>query len=134
MFLDVEEFKKIRPLRWGYMTSDGKLYHTVLGKHDRKCFWIDFLNNVFLKYFKNQNAVMQFDFDTANTVVMMTDDYELKLPQTLETILYYSKKSTPIRIETSYTCLPVLIIVFILFAIIVYTQRNKNIHDIIGDI
>lgn len=131
MFLTKSEFDKIRPLQWCLKDFGGKLYNTTLSKTETELFWIDFMRHVFAPKFKQQFGVQSIpNFDQTQPVIL-TNDLELKLPDLLETAMYYGNNQTlpfsfSIDISHTFVFVVAMIIMFLLLIVAYLVKPSKS--------
>lgn len=111
MHLTKAEFLKIRPLNWTTQTINGKITYTTLSP---QLFWLDFVKFVFLPYFRQQNGITTITNFDINQPVVLFENLELKLSNTLESIVYFAKNQKLIT-PTFNTYIPQLIILLFTF-------------------
>lgn len=126
MILTLEEFKKIRKLNWYTTKINNKLYNTT---NQSELFWLDFVKNVFLPYYKKQNAVLKINDFKLTDPVYITDGLELLLPTPLESAVYYAKSESGL-LQFSFDMPQILIVfisilVYIISIILVYIKNIK---------
>jgi len=90
MYLTREEFDKIRPLQWTTRQYQDVLYNTPSTETDTALFWYDFMRYVFAPKFKRQWAITNLQRFDQTQPVLLTNDLRLKLPNSLETIVYFA--------------------------------------------
>lgn len=129
MLLSKSEFDLIRPLNWYKQQFGTNVYNTT---DTPELFWFDFMKNVFVKYFKNQNSITAIqNFDINQPVLIedkLQDGLELKLPLLEESIIYFAKNQKPLtpnlKIPMSQTF--VLILSFICFLLLFIIKNFTN--------
>lgn len=81
-----------------------KTYYTAVNETDTYLFWFDFMRLIFAPKFKNQQGISYIaNFDTSQPV-LMTTDFELKLPTLIESAIYYAdnqKVDAPFSLNVS---------------------------------
>lgn len=91
MFLTTTDFNKIRRINWKLQTIADKTYYTAVNEIDTYLFWFDFMRFIFAPKFKNQQGVSYIaNFDTTQPV-LLTTEFELKLPVLIESAIYYAE-------------------------------------------
>lgn len=127
MYLTREEFAKIRPLQWTTRQYLDTLYNTTSTETDTALFWYDFLRYVLAPKYKRQWAIVSLQRFDQTQPVLLTNDLRLKLPSSLETIVYYAdfkdtypiKWTIPIKQSTIIYISGALIVLLLLVSVIV---------------
>lgn len=120
MKLTKSEFKCIRStLTWSKQQYGNEIYNVP---DSPNLFWIDFMRNIFVFYFRKQQAVTRLmDFDVGQPV-LLTDNLELRLPKEMERVVYIAKNQyTPsclIQSSISQFLVAILAILTYLFLIV----------------
>lgn len=132
MRLTLEEFKRIRPLRWSLRSFGDKVYNTTINQTDTQLFWLDFMRLVFAPKFKKQYGVTNIASFDQTQPVLLSDDLELRLPTQLETAMYFANNdSVPMKFafnisQMTIAIVAVLIIVLLIICNILFEKRLNS--------
>lgn len=120
MLLTKYEFDRIRPLEWTVREfNGGSIYYTPATQTDTQLFWLDFLREIFAKKFASQSAVTSISNFDVTQPVLLKDNLELKLPDVLESCVYYaSNKKPPVTFLVNAPKLMVLAVAVFLFILL----------------
>lgn len=136
MILTKDEFSKIRTLQWTKREYGNVMYNTPTTTEQIQLFWHDFVYYIFADKFKNQNALNVISSFDNTQPVMLTDDLELKLPEDLETVIYYyyESKTPPYIFNTRismYSCLVISVLIIIVLNVIhILVKPNSILYNI----
>lgn len=124
MKLTIDELNMIRSLRWTKREFGDDIYNTPINMTHTQLFWFDFFKYIFSKRFSQQYALTEINNFDISQPVLLSDDYELVLPPSLETVNYYyeNKKESPVRF--SVNVLKIQVLIFSILALICLVVLN----------
>lgn len=95
MLLTKSQFGSIRTINWKLQSFADKTYYTAVNEIDTYLFWFDFMRNVFAPKFKSQQSVAFIAAFDMTQPVLLSPDFELKLPSLIESAIYYAENQKP---------------------------------------
>lgn len=130
MIMSIEEFKRIRPVKWSLKTIGYKTYQTVNNQTDTQLFWIDFLRLVFIQKFRAQKGLTELqNIDITQPILIDPETLDIQLPDQMETVAYFANNQEPLKVLFNVNIpqiitLIVSIILFILLGILHYKRPS----------
>lgn len=133
MLLSEKEFKLIRKINWKLQTIGDKTYYTAVSEIDTYLFWFDFIRFVFAPKFKNQQGVSYIaNFDITQPV-LLSQDYNLKLPVLIESAIYYAENQMlkpPLSLNVSkkiiFMIAEIILVLCLVWNFIITRAKNKS--------
>lgn len=124
MLLTIEEFNRIRPLRWSVKSFLNDRFNTT---DTPQLFWIDFIRKIFQPYYINQQTITNITNFDLNQIVLIDDNLNLKLPVELETAIYAARNQFLIKpfFSVGINKFIILLVIIVLMVIILIVDYSK---------
>lgn len=137
MFLTKKQFESIRQINWKLQDIADKTYYTAVNETDTYLFWFDFMRLIFAPKFEKQQGINYIaNFDTSQPVLLSTD-FELKLPTLIESAIYYADNQqvdAPFSINVSKNIVFIIaqLLLIVCLAINYFYTRGQRVRVLAG--